>query len=128
MFHRTRQVSDTPISIVEDCLPAAHQELSSADVRPPLCDALDRLLLPCDRASRFLLHLLPSVHAQAWDTAVGQALDAVLTGSTFSATVSNSTIVQSRDLSTAGMVEGYGFSINGRVPVPRPACFMWRQG
>jgi len=59
--------------------------------------------------------LIPSVRMQAWDTAVGQALDPVLTGSTFNATVTNFTVVQSRDLSTAGMVEGYGFSINGRV-------------
>ena len=118
-------VSNVPILTAEHFLLAIHRVLSCADVRSTVRGAADRLP-PCDHASLFLLDLLPSVHAQAWDTAVRQALDPVLTGSTFSATVSNSTIVESRDLSTAGMVEGYGFSINGCVPVPKPGSFTWR--
>jgi len=74
-----------------------------------------RYVVPMTALSALLRSLCANVRTQAWDTAVGQALDSVLTGSTFSGTVSNSTLVQNRDLSTAGIVEGYGFSINGCV-------------
>lgn len=50
---------------------------------------------------------------QAWDTAVGQELDPMLTGSTFNAVVANFTAVLNPNISTAGVVQGYGFPVNG---------------
>ena len=42
----------------------------------------------------------------------------MLTGSTFNATVSGFTAVQNPNISTAGMVERFGFTANGRALVP----------
>ena len=53
--------------------------------------------------------------AQAWDIAVGEELGPMLTGSTFNATVSNFSAVMEPSLSTAGVIESYGFSVNGCV-------------
>ena len=76
-------------------------------------------LLPCDGAGRLLPQSVERALAQAWNVAVGQELDPKLMGPTFNATVSAFTAVQKRDLSTAGMVEGYGLPVNGYASVTK---------
>ncbi len=47
---------------------------------------------------------------------MGQQLNAMLTGTTFDAMVSNFTATLDPAISSAGIVQGYGFAVNGCAP------------